>query len=97
GEAAEQQAGVGAREVSPVALRFQAEHPRTGLPAVTDLATDRAARGVMATFRDRKDGSAGGRRAGPAIVARTPAAGDNGVENAPIIHTRDHRGGGPFK
>src|SRR5258708_17890732 len=36
-------AGVGAAEVRPVALRFNAEHERAALPAIADLTTDRAA------------------------------------------------------
>src|SRR6185369_6754083 len=40
---------VAALEVGPVALSFKAEHPGTSLPAIADLATDRAARCVMAT------------------------------------------------
>ena len=37
------EAHVAALEVGPVALSFKAEHPGTGLPAIADLATDRAA------------------------------------------------------
>src|SRR6185369_871600 len=62
----EEQAGVGAGEVRPVALGFKTEHPVAGLPAIADLTADgRAARGVGA-FTESGKGSA-------AIVVDVPA------------------------
>ena len=46
---------VAALQVSPIALRFEAEHPGAGLPAITDLATGDAAGRVVATFGKRRD------------------------------------------
>ena len=40
--------------------RFEAEHPGAGLPAIADLATDRAAGRVMATLGG--DAASGGRK-----------------------------------
>src|SRR5207245_63514 len=61
---------IAAVEVSPVALRFHAEHPRSCLPAVADLTTDGAAGCVMATLRE-SDAEAG---LVPTVAARSPAA-----------------------
>ena len=36
------QADALAAEIRPIALGFQAKHPLTGLPTITDLATDEA-------------------------------------------------------
>ena len=44
-------ADIVAAEIGPVALRFNAEHDRTLLPAIADLATDGAAGRVVAAFR----------------------------------------------
>src|SRR6202022_2525885 len=49
-ETGEHQARVRALQVSPVTLRFNAEHPGAGLPAITDLTTGDAAGCVMAPF-----------------------------------------------
>ena len=46
-----------AREVGPVALGFKAEHPGASLPAVADLATDRAAGRVMGALGPTKKGA----------------------------------------
>ena len=37
-------------EISPVALRFQAEHPLRSLPAIADLTADGAAGCIVAAF-----------------------------------------------
>src|SRR6202012_4943262 len=42
GGASGEEADIRSREISPVALSFQAEHGRAGLPAVADLTTDGA-------------------------------------------------------
>src|SRR4029078_7629376 len=44
------QAHIVALEVGRVALRFKAEHPAAGLPAITDLTASGAAGCVMATL-----------------------------------------------
>ena len=43
-----------AAQIGPVALRFEAEHPGAGLPAVADLTTGNAAGRIMATFGHRR-------------------------------------------
>src|SRR5262249_27087177 len=72
---AKEGAGVRALEVSPVALRFEAEHHAVAcpphveaLPAITDLTTDEAARRVVAAFADRGNADAGKRVQRPAIA-----------------------------
>src|SRR5260370_1792344 len=67
-ETGEQQARVRALQVSPVTLRFNAEHPSAGLPAITDLTTGDAHGVVIAAFTADQE-----RRHGiPAVVAPTP-------------------------
>src|SRR6185437_7769008 len=50
GARTEDEARVGPRQVSPVALRFEAEHPVSGLPAIADLTTDQSASCVVAAL-----------------------------------------------
>src|SRR4030081_2460841 len=89
----EEQADIVASEISPVALRFQTEHPRTGLPAIADLTTSRAAGCVMATFPERRNRNACGRCYEiPALAARSPTAIGADVEAAPIVNGGHHRG-----
>ena len=86
----EEEAGVGAAEVGPVALAFDAEHPSAGLPAITDLTTGGAAGCVMATFCSEERAAEAVVQV-PALVARTPAAVGADVETAPVIERGDHR------
>src|SRR5579872_2886314 len=79
------QADVAAGEIGPVALRFQAEHPGGHLPAVAELATDRAAGEAMAAF------IAGAVVQTPVNGAGPPAAIDTGVETAPVVSSLDDR------
>src|SRR3979409_1945796 len=86
------QADIVASEISPVALRFQTEHPRGCLPAIADLTTSRAAGCVMATFPERRNRNACGRCYEiPAFAARSPAAIGADVEAAPIVKGGHHR------
>src|SRR4029077_656995 len=77
-----EQADVAALEVGPVALRFNAEHPGAGLPAIADLATDRAARRVMGTFAEGDNTW----QEVPATTARTPPPLRARRENVPRKH-----------
>src|SRR5262249_26556192 len=77
-------ADVVAAEISPVALRFDAEHHRTLLPAIADLTTDGAAGRVMAAFRATADEI-------PAVAAGRAAAVDTDVETTPVIRSLNHR------
>ena len=72
------QAGIAALEISPVALRFQTEDPGRHLPAIADLSTDRAARGIVAAFVSEAIRI-------PVEAAGTAAAVDTDVETAPVI------------
>src|SRR3979490_2981821 len=88
----EEQAEIVASEISPVALRFQTEHPRGCLPAIADLTTSRAAGCVMTTFPERSNRNACGRCSEiPALAARSPTAVGADGEAAPIINRGDHR------
>src|SRR5258708_30360961 len=78
--------------MSLVALAFYAEHPVRGLPAIADLATNRAAGCVMATFRRGINRNARGRCSEiPAFAGGPTAAVDSDVETAPVIDGRNHR------
>src|SRR6202012_2338157 len=68
GEAVDQ-AHIRTAEVSPVALRFETEHPGLGLPAIADLATGGAAIRVVRAFGTES-------RVSPAVVAGAPTAVD---------------------
>src|ERR1700738_4856568 len=85
-----QEAAVDALEVSPVALRFEADHEGAGLPAIADLTTGGATGRIMATFS--ADECAGRGYAVPAIARQPPAAVGADVEAAPVIDRSDHRG-----
>src|SRR4051812_385585 len=64
---AEEQAGIRSAQISPIALRFQAEYPGAGLPAVTDLTTGNATGRIMASLGRY------GRNHAAAIVVDVPA------------------------
>ena len=73
------QAGIAAFEISPVALRFQTEDPgRHYLPAIADLSTDRAARGIVTAFVSEAIRI-------PVEAADTATAVDTDVETTPVI------------
>jgi hypothetical protein len=81
------QAHIVALEVGPVALRFEAEHPAAGLPAITDLTAGGAAGCVMATLgpaEHRIDEV-------PALPARSPTTVGADVEAAPVVDDGDRR------
>src|SRR3954447_4958532 len=80
----EQRADVVAREVSPVALTFDTEHPLARLHAVADLAADRAAGRIVRTLAATADEI-------PSRMGGTPAAVDADVEAAPVVDRGDHR------
>src|SRR3954451_17171476 len=80
----EQRADVVAREVSPVALTFDAEHPRARLRAVADLTADRAAGRTVHPPPPTADETPG-RMGGP------PPAVDTDVEAAPVVDRGNHR------
>src|SRR5262249_32200624 len=63
------------------------EHPGAGLPAVADLATDRAAIRIVAAFAARQER----RNRRPAAAAGAPTAVDADVEAPPVIHGGNHR------
>src|SRR3954468_16325031 len=67
GRASNEQAGVAALEVGPVALRLDAEHPGAGLPSIADLAARQGAGRVMTTLSRAQGG------VGPAISGRAAA------------------------
>ena len=77
-------ADMAAGEVGPVALAFHAEHELAGLPAIADLATDRAAGRIVRTITAETDQV-------PLRARRTAAAVDTDVEAAPVVDRGDHR------
>src|SRR6185503_2377385 len=85
-QAERRQTDIGPTQVSPVALRFQAKYPGGGLPAIADLTTDRAARCVMATFRNR-GGSDDAQKVIviPALVAPDATTVDTDIEATPVV------------
>src|SRR5581483_8739892 len=85
GDQWENEAGGGAVEVGPVALRLDAEHPIVGLPAVTGLAADSAAGAGEATLRCRREGDAEQRVVGPATAIPAAAAVESDIEAAPVV------------
>src|ERR1700754_1276322 len=68
---------VGALQISPVALRLQAEDPVVALPAIADLRAGRSAGGIVTTFAAKH-----GR---PARMARSPAAIGADIKAAPVV------------
>src|ERR1700740_1862570 len=80
---------IAATEISPVTLAFDAPHPTACLPAIAELATDRAARRVMATFRPRQIAKNICYKV-PAIARGTTAAVDADIKAAPVVDHGDH-------
>src|SRR3954454_15929490 len=76
-------------EISPIALRFQAENKLTSLPAITELATDEASGALAAAL---SDGYTSGVKEIHTVVDLTPAAISANVKAGPIVnHRSDHR------
>src|SRR5229473_4167168 len=71
-DSGEKQAWVRAAKIGPIALPFQTEHPRTGLPAIADLTAGDAAIGVMAAVSGDK--GTGYRRCVETPTLGSPAA-----------------------
>src|SRR5262245_34479813 len=80
-------------QISPVALRFETEHPTGALPTVTNLTANHAAGRIVTTFTEGgHDSCTREVRNIPALVARSPTAVGADVEAAPVINRSDHRG-----
>src|ERR1700688_758466 len=91
GDAGKKQAEILAFQTGPIALRFDAEHHGSALPAVTDLTAGHAAGVVIAAFGCARDGRATEHAGvGPAFVAPAAAAVETDVEAAPVVHRRHH-------
>ena len=75
-------------EIRPIALCFEAKHPLTGLPTITDLAADEAPGALAATVSDEYATQI--RSEIKAVAALTPAAIAADVEAGPVV---DHRKG----
>src|SRR3954453_20693265 len=80
----EQCTDVVTREISPVALTFDAEHPLARLHAVADLTADRAAGRIVRTLAATADEI-------PSRMGGTAAAVHADVEAAPVVDRGDHR------
>src|SRR6185437_10857985 len=77
---------IGAGQIGPVALSFQAEHPGRALPAIADLTADRGTARGMASFGAAKGrGSDGERVRIPAVMAPCATIVAADVEAAPVI------------
>ena len=85
GERRIEQADALVAEIRPIALGFQAKHPLTGLPAITDLAADEAPGPLAAAV---SDGYASRINEIPAVAALTPAAVAADVEAGPVVNRR---------
>src|SRR5579863_3992066 len=81
----ELEASIAAFKVSPVALRFEAEHPGRHLPAIPNLTADCSARCAMAAFVAETVGI-------PVDVAAPPSPVDADVETAPVVSGLHNRG-----
>src|SRR5438132_44030 len=85
-------ANVRSVQISPVALRFETEHPTGGLPAVTNLTANHSAGRIVTTFAEGgQDSYAGEVRNIPALVARSPTAVGSDIEAAPVVDRSHHR------
>src|SRR3977135_547140 len=74
-------ANIRSLQISPVALRFQTEHPTGALPTVSNLTANHSAGRIVTTFTEGRDRSTEVRDI-PAFVAPAPAAVGAGVEAA---------------
>src|SRR6202022_3848922 len=83
-------ANIRSLQISPVALRFQAEHPAGHLPTVSNLTANHSAGRIVTTFTEGGDRYTEVRDI-PAFVAPAAAAVGAAVDAAPIID-RNHRG-----
>src|SRR5258707_6135377 len=71
-------------QISPVALRFQTEHPTGALPTVSNLTANHSAGRIVTTFTEGGDRSTEARDI-PAFVAPAAAAVSADVEATPIV------------
>src|ERR1700722_7470401 len=78
-----EEARIAAAEIGPVALTFDTEHPVRRLPAIADLATNRATGGVMTAFR-RSQARCWIDKI-PALGGGAAAAVDADVEPGPVV------------
>src|SRR5207247_9795496 len=84
-------ADVTSPQVSPVALRFETEHPTGALPTVSNLTANHSAGRIVTTFTEGgHDSCTGEVRNIPALVTRSPTAVGADVEAAPVVD-RSHR------
>src|SRR5882672_6708411 len=85
-------ANIRSLQISPVALRFETEHPTGALPTVSNLTANHSARRIVTTFtEDGHDSCTGEVRNIPALVARSPTAVGADVEAAPVVDRSHHR------
>src|SRR5262249_7545762 len=84
-------ANVRSVQISPVALRFETEHPAGALPAVTNLTANHSAGRIVTTFTGGHDSCAEEVRNVPAFVARSPTAVSADIEAAPVVDRSHHR------
>src|ERR1700676_2619939 len=82
-------ANIRSPQISPVALRFQTEHPTGALPTGSNLTANHSAGRIVTTFSD--GGESTEARDIPAFVAPGAAAVGADVEATPIVD-RNHRG-----
>src|SRR5258707_8847844 len=80
-----EKANIRSLQISPVALRFQTEHPTGALPTVSNLTANHSAVRIVTTFTEGGDRSTEARDI-PALVARSPAAVGADVEAAPVVN-----------
>ena len=85
-------ANIRSPQISPVALRFETEHPTGALPTVTNLTADHSAGRIVTTFtEDGHDSCTRKVRNIPALVARSPTAVASDIEAAPVVDRSHHR------
>src|SRR6202011_6240635 len=86
-------ANIRSLQISPVALRFQTEHPTGALPTVSNLTANHSAGRIVTTFTEGgHDSCTGEVRNIPALVARPPTAVSADVEATPVVDRSYHRG-----
>src|SRR6267142_5967235 len=85
-------ANIRSLQISPVALRFETEHPTGALPTVSNLTANHSARRIVTTFtEDGHDSCTGKGRNIPTLVARSPTAVGADSEAAPAVDRSHHR------
>src|SRR3954447_17296233 len=85
-------ANIRSLQISPVALRFEAEHPTGALPTITNLTANHSAGRIVTTFTEGGyDSCTGEVRNIPALVAPSPTPVCADIEAAPVVDRSHHR------